>query len=268
MNYFVDNQAISYEHVGETHWGKDIVLVEQADDLTMSTPWAATGFTVEDLFEPALFDQFLAATKKQLRALWRAAGLTIDDSFELTQYHHAASTQEVHLKAVDKTKLLSTENFPVDIRLLEQRISQICAVPLKVFNPFDRQSAFHYRVVRPRAQDNNPLHRDVWLEDYDNCINLYIPIAGSDKNSSLILGPGTHRWRESDIAISNGGALINGQRFNVPAVTDCKRPLHLVRPNPGMNQVLIFSPYLIHGGAANLNADATRISIEVRLWRV
>lgn len=267
MKYTIGNQAISYEHEGNSHWGPDVVLVSKADDLTAAMTWASNGFIVEKLFEPAMFNQFLTAAKNQLRTLWRNAGLEIGDGFELTRYHHAAHTQDLHLSAVDKTKLLSTENFPVDIQLLEKRVSTICGLPLEVVNPFDGQSVFHYRVIRPHTQDNNPLHRDVWLDDYDNCINLYIPIAGSDKNSSLIIGPGTHLWPESDIAISQGGAVINGQRFNVPAVTDCKRSLTLARPDPGLNEVLVFSPYLIHGGAANLNADATRISIEVRLWR-
>jgi len=34
-----------------------------------------------------------------------------------------------------------------------------------------------------------------------------------------------------------------------------------------VNQVLVFSPYLIHGGAVNLNSNETRISIEIRLWK-
>jgi ectoine hydroxylase-related dioxygenase (phytanoyl-CoA dioxygenase family) len=40
-----------------------------------------------------------------------------------------------------------------------------------------------------------------------------------------------------------------------------------IRPDPKIGEVLVFSPYLIHGGSVNLNDDTTRISIEVRLWR-
>ena len=53
----------------------------------------------------------------------------------------------------------------------------------------------------------------------------------------------------------------------MPAVTAIKDEYELVRPNPKPNEVLLFSPYLIHGGASNLNEDQTRISIEVRLWK-
>ncbi len=31
--------------------------------------------------------------------------------------------------------------------------------------------------------------------------------------------------------------------------------------------MLLFSPYLIHGGAANREPDRTRVSLEMRFWR-
>jgi len=41
----------------------------------------------------------------------------------------------------------------------------------------------------------------------------------------------------------------------------------LERPNPGENEMLLFSPYLVHGGGYNFNTDMTRISLEMRFWR-
>ena len=41
----------------------------------------------------------------------------------------------------------------------------------------------------------------------------------------------------------------------------------MTRPDPNPDEVLVFSPYLIHGGAVNLNEDMTRVSLEMRLWR-
>jgi ectoine hydroxylase-related dioxygenase (phytanoyl-CoA dioxygenase family) len=138
---------------------------------------------------------------------------------------------------------------------------------LRAHNPFDKEEIFHFRIIRPNSGDNNPLHRDVWLEDYKDCINLYIPVAGSNAHSSLIIADGSHLWPDSKVEKTIRGAVINGQRFNVPAVTDIIEPFELVRPDPKAGEVLIFSPYLIHGGAANLNKNTTRISIELRLWR-
>lgn len=41
----------------------------------------------------------------------------------------------------------------------------------------------------------------------------------------------------------------------------------MVRPDVGPRQGMVFSPYLIHGGAINLEPDLTRVSLEVRFWR-
>jgi hypothetical protein len=191
----------------------------------------------------------------------------VDKNFMLDQYHTLVRDIKTHLASIEKTKLLSTMEFPVEIALLEDRVSECVGIPLVVRNPYDGQSVFHFRVIRPGHLDNNPLHRDVWLEDYDDCINLYIPIAGSDEQSSLMLIPGSHRWAESRIERTDAGAEIGGMKFNVPAVTAIAGSYQVVRPDPQRNEMLIFSPYLVHGGAVNLNTASTRVSIEIRLWR-
>jgi ectoine hydroxylase-related dioxygenase (phytanoyl-CoA dioxygenase family) len=91
--------------------------------------------------------------------------------------------------------------------------------------------------------------------------------VGSNENSSLVVIPGSHYWPESKVERTISGATINTIKYNVPAVTKIEGEPEYLRPDPQENEVLIFSPYLIHGGAANLNEDSTRISIEVRLWK-
>ena len=51
-------------------------------------------------------------------------------------------------------------------------------------------------------------------------------------------------------------------------MVDSAQPLHLLHPNPNPNEVLLFSPYLLHGGAVNLNTNQTRISLEMRFWAI
>ncbi|MBT1696297.1 hypothetical protein KK083_05385 [Fulvivirgaceae bacterium PWU4] len=267
MQYTVNNRTLSYTAEGNTHRGTEEVLLNKAVDLTAGTSWHNKGFTVEALFPESLYETFARDAHNLLIALWREAGLTIPDGLELWQYHHLAADTRTHLAAVEKTKLLPVEKFPSGIETIEKRIAAICGAPLKATNPFDGQSIFHFRVIRPERADNNPLHRDVWLEDYADCINLYIPVTGSNHLSSLIILPGSHLWAESKIERTAGGAIINGVRFNVPAVTGIDGAYTAVRPDPQLNEVLVFSPYLIHGGAANLNPDKTRISIELRLWK-
>jgi hypothetical protein len=267
MKYKVNDSIIQYETTGLRAYGEHIVLLDGSIDLTKNCPWADDGFSLEQLFEDSFQREFQSASHSLLLKLWREAGLVVADDFDLDQYHLKVASWEDHLKMVDKTKLLSTSDFPIDIKLLEQRISSICGEDLMVKNPFDDQSVFHFRVIRPNSNDNNPLHRDVWLADYKDCINLYIPIAGSNGLSSLTIIPGSHRWPESRLERTAEGALINNVRFNVPAVTSIVGDYNVVRPNPTQNQVLLFSPYLVHGGASNLNQNQTRISIEVRLWK-
>lgn len=267
MKYVVNNKTISYDAHGEQVWGEDTILLDGAVDLTAKTAWAETGFSIEKLFPSNSYPAFAEATHKLLSDLWCSAGLKVPDNFSPDQYHTLASGHDQHLACIDKTRLLSIEDFPLGPNAIENRISEICKVPLVAKNPYDGQSIFHFRVIRPNSADNNPLHRDVWLEDFDNCINLYIPVAGSNEHSSLIIMPGSHRWPESRIERTKTGAVINGVKFNVPAITSIDGPYAVERPNPAENEVLVFSPYLIHGGSVNLNADKTRISIEMRLWR-
>jgi len=267
MKYVVNNIPIQYEAIGSKQWGKPICLLDTASDLTSKTKWLRTGFSIEPLFDESTYSTFKNNTFQLLIDLWKKASLFIPPDFNLEQYHTIANTKKLHLKGVEFTKLIDVRDFPISIQILEKRISDICNENLIVKNPFDDRSVFHFRIIRPQQRDNNPLHRDVWLEDYDNCINLYIPIAGSNERSSLVIVPGSHRWLESSVERTIDGAEIDGVKFNVPAVTAINAKAEYLRPNPQANEVLIFSPYLIHGGAINLNDNSTRISIEVRLWK-
>ncbi|RAV99095.1 phytanoyl-CoA dioxygenase family protein [Pseudochryseolinea flava] len=266
MEYCVNDRTISYQPENARQWGDNVVLLHHANDLTNNTAMASSGYTIEKLFDAPLADIFQAACRSLLQRCWRKAGIVIPDNFVLDQYHTLVQDFTSHLAAVEHTKLIEVSDFPVPIAFLETRVSEVVGKKLRVRNPFDNQSIFHFRVVRPNSTDNNPLHRDIWLEDYDNCINLYIPIAGSNEKSSLIIVPGSHHWSESKIERTIGGAIMNGMKFNVPAVTAIDGNFDVVRPDPQLNEVLIFSPYLIHGGAVNLQADRTRISLEIRLW--
>lgn len=268
MEYWINNVLVRYEATGEKCRGDDSVLLKKAQDLTIGTTWQKRGFSIETLFDDEnTYQLFQNKTSELIRSCWRKSGLAVHADFPLDQYHTLAKTIEAHMKAVEFTKLLSVDDFPLGVSRLEERISTICKTSLIARNPFDNQTIFHFRVIRPNTIDNNPLHRDVWLEDYDDCINLYIPIAGSDERSSLIIIPESHQWPESRIERTVSGALINNVRFNVPAVTTIDGEYTIVRPNPKPNETLVFSPYLIHGGAVNLNCDKTRISIEIRLWK-
>lgn len=267
MKYTVNDTVLSYNAAGDKSFGKNEVLASKAIDLTKNTLWHQTGFVIEQLFDQDRYKVFSSETNDLLKRLWRRSGLSMNDDLPLQFYHQIATTREQHLAAVELTKLIAIREFPGGIEHIESRISEICKTDLVAKNPFDGQSVFHFRVIRPNSGDNNPLHRDVWLEDYADCINLYIPVCGSNAKSSLIMIPGSHLWSEARVERTTSGAMINGVKFNVPAVTGIAGEYEAVRPDPSENEVLVFSPYLVHGGAVNLNQHLTRISIELRLWK-
>lgn len=267
MEYRVNNTTLRYDVTGPRHWGDELILANEGIDLTVGTHWHEPGFVVEQLFDEKTYTTFVKRTKSLLLNCWRNAGLAVEENFNLDQYHTLIDEYATHLAAIEQTRLLQTTDFPLPVQQIEERISEFCKLPLQAKNPFDGQTIFHFRVIRPMMKDNNPLHRDVWLEDYADCINLYIPVAGSSELSSLIIIPGSHRWPESRVERTDAGAELGGIRFNVPAVTALKGSYTVERPNPKENQVLVFSPYLVHGGSVNLSSDKTRISIEMRLWK-
>ena len=267
MEYAVNGKTLHYHVSNNVLRGDDVVLSENAVDLTRGQAWHERGYVVEKLFgDEREFVPFIDACRELLYSCWREAGLQVPPDFPLDHYHQLAGNQQAHLAALEKTKLLPVEHFPIPVHVITDRVSSILKTAVVAHNPYDDQRVFHFRVVRPQSGDNNPLHRDVWLDDYSNCINLYIPIAGSNAQSSLILLPGSHRWPESRIMRTAEGAVINGIAFNVPAVASIAGSYEVVRPDPAVNEFLLFSPYLIHGGSANFNDDRTRISIELRLW--
>jgi ectoine hydroxylase-related dioxygenase (phytanoyl-CoA dioxygenase family) len=177
-------------------------------------------------------------------------------------------TDEEHARLVRETGLhWANEELPVPMACVEGRVSAILGIEVVANNPYFDQHRFQVRVVRPGKTDNNPPHRDVWLDRLRNAVNVYVPLAGSTERTSLPLVPGSHRWRESDIERTLAGALVAGVPYTVPAVTGARRPLRLVRPPVRANEVMVFTPYAIHGGAVNRTADTTRVSLEIRFWR-
>lgn len=129
-----------------------------------------------------------------------------------------------------------------------------------------------FRICRPREigdNDFNPCHRDVYLDFYRNIVNIYLPVVGSNSNSSLKIQPGSHKWNENETMVTKGGAFFKhtDKKYSVDAIVASKKPLEMVHPNPEINQIMLFSPYLIHGCSDNANENETRISLEVRFIR-
>lgn len=262
------DQVVRWEVTGETGVGADEVLLDRDDDLTRDRPWAEQGFTIAPFLAAPSRDALVAGITRTLSSIMAAAGCTVPADFSLADYHRVVDTDEVHAHVIARTRTcFSLDALAIPVAEIEARVSDILGVRVKTLDHVEAPACFCIRVVRPNAPDNNPPHRDVWLDRLRNAVNIYVPLAASTPRSSLPLVPGSHRWKESEIVRTKAGAVVDGVAYTVPSVVGSARPLKMVRPDPSPDEVLMFSPYLIHGGARNFNADETRVSLEMRFVR-
>ncbi len=268
MKVRVGMRSIEHEVSGETFVGRNEVLVRKHDDLTSKRVWGKEGFTLKKFLPIGTFLQFHQGVEELFRKCMQKAGIDVDAKFNIANYHKLVKNNpELHERVVEQTKLLQWYHLPIHISIIEEAISEIVSIPVKTLNPLTGERTFQISVVRPGQPDHQPLHRDAWQENNNDTLNIYVPIAGSNKKSSLVIAPGSHFWPEHRLTRTKNGAEMNGIKFDLPGLIESELPLTLQRPNPGMNHVLVFSPYLIHGGSANQNKNTTRISLEMRFWR-
>ncbi len=246
----------------------DRVLLATEPDLTAAAPWAGAGFVVAPWLEAGPTEALREGLAELLRDALRRAGLAVPAGFDVAQYHRLiAGDQARHLAVIAQTKEYPLAQLPVPAGRLEARVGALCGQPVRARNPNTQEAVFHLRIVRPGVADHNPLHRDAWMPRYRGALNIYVPVAGSTAASALSLVPGSHHWPENLVERTADGAVYHGAPYRVPGAKSSRVPLAAIRPHPGPGEVLVFSPYLLHGGAANLNADATRVSLEMRFWR-
>ncbi len=256
---------------GERIWGKDILPMQGADNICANFSWDQDGFAIFPFLEKSLFTDFLKETNEVFLDTLRSLGIKVESNFNFENYHKVIGDK--HLKFVDRIKHIPSSQFPINRKRMDERISEIFNTEMSNFNPITKERVYHFRIIRPHKlgtailHDNNPIHRDTWHWEYQNNINIYVGICGSTEHSSLALVRGSHYWNEQLIERTDGGALINKTQYVVPALTASKNEIEMIRPNPGHNEMMVFSPYLLHGGALNFNNDQTRISLEMRFWR-
>jgi len=266
----IGEKQLELEWEGQDSFGDDIFLLDLGDDLTFGSLWHEKGYTVEHFLSESDWLGLSGAIHHFVKGLLHDRFSFPLKGFALESYHEFVD-DTVHLAFIEHTRKcfsLNTLDFP--FHKITKRISEICNVPLQLFNPAygKETNEFCIRIVRPDAKkDYNPPHRDVYLPTLKNCINIYVPLSGSNSLSSLPLLPGSHLLNESQIKRSALHAKVNGLEYTVPIITDTSVGLKMIRPNPGYNNVLVFSPYLIHGCGVNFNKDKTRISLEMRFWR-
>jgi len=245
------NAYVYHPDLLSNNWGADYVMLNNDINLLNNDE----GYKILDINNYGNLLQ---------RYITNEIGFITNKYIYLENYHNEI-TEEEHIKILNsmpykKNKYSDINDFCV---YLETYISSIVNEPVKIFN-----DDIWVRICRPSSiSDFNPCHKDVYLDFYRNTVNIYLPIVGSNEKSSLKIHPGSHKWRESNTIVTNGGAVIKGKKYSVDTIVASKIPLNMIRPNPTQNQLLLFSPYLIHGCSDNGNENMTRMSLEIRFIR-
>lgn len=244
------------ELVDTSFWGDHKVLLQHDTNLLEKTKFNTPGYAVlESQNHQAFLKAFVESKISNV--------LNLD--MEAAAYHlhvdeeqHKRVLNSMPFKKNEESRLTAYANE------LEEFISNVLQEKVKIFN-----DDIWVRICRPNSSsknDFNPCHRDVYLDFYKNVVNVYIPIVGSNEKSSLFVQEGSHLWSEDVTAVTQGGAYFKStnKKYSVDAIVQSKIVLNMVRPNPGAGEILIFSPYLIHGCSDNTNEDTTRMSLEIR----
>ena len=267
--YLVGDDEVRVELEGACTTGSDTVLLHADENLIERTPWHQKGWGIEPFLGMDEAAQIEAWAEAELARLIEEVGSRAGADFALKHYHrYLDDSQHRAICALSKDGW-SVAEFPLPYQKVNDRISDVLGIEVSSRAGDVHQCVFNLRIVRPRKfQDNNPPHKDVYLDHLRNAVNIYVPICGSDQRSSLALIEGSHLLNEACVERSVEGARLNGVAYTVPCITAINGlPLSLSRPNPNAGEMLIFSPYLVHGAGYNFNTDETRVSLEARFWR-
>lgn len=267
--FSIDERPVSCHFEGEVREATSQILIVNDDNLLINTPHDVNGYGVINLFTPAALADLKARLTVMVAGRLRQLGIGIDARFSLEKYHTYVTDQE-HLSFVFSIKdCMDIALFPGDAESIARTVGRSLGEELTFNCPgLDDRAFFCLRIVRPHSiTDANPPHRDAYLDRLRNAVNLYVPLAGSSAASSLSLLPSSHKWAENEITVSQNGSMLNGVVYSVPSVLTTQKPYILTRPNPKEGEVLLFSPYIIHGAGYNYSEDETRMSLEMRLWK-
>lgn len=264
---YIDDKQFQFNVEGDFFWGEEKLLYKDDDNIISKMAWKHDGYAVVSVFEIEEFKTLKESIKKNIiKALHKQSIVFDEDNFTLENYHKIVTTNEQHNKVIDVTRNLENKDFDFNIDALAERLGVILGYELTTWVEELKKTHLQIRISRPNSLDINPPHRDGYLSYWEDIINVWVPIEGCNNKSSLPVFPGSHLITENNILRTESkGAKINGNIYYVPCVLETKNgPIRMLRPNPMQGEVLVFTPYLIHGAGVNLNNDITRVALELR----
>ncbi len=267
----IDGEHYEFNVKGEFSLGKNELLFRKDDNVISKMPWKNKGYSIVNIFTKKEFLRLRdSITKNIIRAI-RLSNVDFNEqAFVLDKYHEVVNTDELHNKVINITRNLENSDFDFNIDILVERLSDFLGYKLTSWVEELQKSHIQIRISRPNSLDINPPHRDGYLSYWEDIINVWIPIEGCNKNSSLPILSASHLVPENKVLRTQSkGAQINGNIYYVPCILEVNNEsMCMIRPNPKQGEALIFTPYLIHGAAVNKNKSITRISLELRFPRV
>jgi len=268
MNYISTNLKLNNKTFKLKINKKDILSKNQKYSLAekfgssklKSLNWYRDGYAIIDVFNKKEHDKNILKISTELIKM-----LKIDKkkNFKVQKYHEMVSDNE-HTKLIKKTREIDPKKF-------NQIKDKIYKVINKKYNlKFERNLKLKkeiciLRLNRPGKQDMNPPHRDGYIKSWSKCVNIWYMTSGCRKTSSLPLVPKSHLLTENKILVTKPKSKMNGIKYHVPIIFKIlkKKNIPFLIPKIKPGQVLIFSPYLIHGFGYNFGLN-TRSAIELR----
>tara|TARA_B100000029_G_scaffold466165_1_gene501415 strand:+ start:170 stop:1015 length:846 start_codon:yes stop_codon:yes gene_type:complete len=274
-SYRIGNKIYSFFYSGKTFKGKNEILLNNQDNLLENTDFNHKGYDVVNFDNSLSHKAMRRFIENFIKKIIKKYSNKKINSFKLEKYHLFVDLN-LHYKIIkiiqkgisfsnaiprDKLEKFVSNKLNTKVSTLNKRYTN------KKHKYYLDPRKFNLRIVRPLKNDFNPPHRDGYFDNHAHGVNIYVPIAGSNKKSSLPIFPCSHRINEANVERTHLNTLFNDVKFSVPVIVKTKPKIKLVRPNPKNNQMLIFSSNLIHGGGLNDNKNITRVSIELRFWR-
>ena len=171
LDLIYGNELRTFIIEGECIVGNSSVLLDHDDDLTLGTNFSKEGFCIFDFLTVKEFEKLRHGVTSIVK---ESLGIR-ESNFSLEKYHQYVD-DERHTKMTGILKdCLPINLFPIDHQIVISRVNSILGFETCLVNTRSDEikPVFCLRIVRPGRRDNNPLHRDVWLDRYI-CSNFRI----------------------------------------------------------------------------------------------
>ena len=242
---------------------KNVILAEvYGSDKLKKLNWFQKGYKIIDVFSKS---EHLKNKELINRYLAEVLKIKKKKSFDVVNYHQFIDDKN-HLKIIKKTRNLKPQIFNHIKKKIFLKICNKYKISFKKNKILGKEIAI-LRLNRPDGiKDLNPPHRDGYLNCWAKSLNIWYMISGSFNSCSLPIVPKSHLYNEKYLTVTKPRCFMNGIKYNVPTKLKItgKKKIFFKVPKIKPGQVLVFSPFLIHGFGYNFSKKKTRSALEFR----